>query len=76
LDQEREASRGQNHVENHWGTLGPVTGVNDSAWKAKLMGDLKVCQSSECRWQAANKPSADGAPIMIHPNIRGSGYYN
>jgi transposase len=26
--------------------------------------------------QAANKPSADGAPIMIHPNIRGSGYYN
>jgi transposase len=26
--------------------------------------------------QAANKPSVDGAPIMIHPNIRGSGYYN
>jgi transposase len=26
--------------------------------------------------QAANKPSADGAPIIIHSNIRGSGYYN
>jgi transposase len=26
--------------------------------------------------QTVKKPSADGAPIMIHPNIRGSGYYN
>jgi transposase len=26
--------------------------------------------------QAANKPSADSAPIIIHSNIRGSGYYN
>jgi transposase len=26
--------------------------------------------------RAANKPSADSTPIVIHPNIRGSGYYN
>jgi len=26
--------------------------------------------------QAAKEPSADSGPIIIHPNIRGSGYYN
>jgi transposase len=26
--------------------------------------------------QAAKKPSTDSTPIVIHPNIRGSGYYN
>jgi hypothetical protein len=34
---------------NTGGTLGPVTCVHDTAWIAELLGDAKVCPSSECR---------------------------
>ena len=37
------------HVEKHCGDSGPLTSVHDTAWIAELMGDLKVCPSTECR---------------------------